>query len=158
MEEKDLVKGWALSEPKRVMSAQISIRLPVDVWVSVLALCNMFPGRTRTQIIGDLLTSALERVRQNLSNEPGEGERDANPGPYFGQRGRYEHLIDVYTKEFVQRGDWLIEGERRKAAPRLRRAAPQATTKARAAEGTRGDQPARQRGGPAGRRKDRARP
>jgi hypothetical protein len=157
MEEKDLVKGWALSEPKRVMSQQISIRLPVHVWVGVIALCNMFPGRTRTQIIGDLLTSALERVRQNLSNEPCEGEKDANPGPYFGQRGRYEYLIDFYTKEFIQEGEWFIEGEKRKAAPRQRRAAPQTTTKTRPTEGSRGDRPDRQRGGPAGRRKDRAR-
>lgn len=150
MEEKDLVTGWGLLQPKRVMSEQLSIRLPVDVWVRVLALCNMFPGRTRTQIIGDLLSSALERVPQGLSNEPEEGEKDVNPGPFYGQRGRYEHLIDSYTKEFVQDGDWTYEGERRKRAPRKAGARTHTTDPARPAAGTRGDPRSRKRG-PTGR-------
>ena len=75
MKEKDLVKGWALLQPKRLMSEQMSVRLPVDVWVRIVALCNLFPGRTRTQIIGDLLTSALERVPEGLSNEPDWGRK-----------------------------------------------------------------------------------
>ncbi len=151
MEERDLVKGWALSEPKRLMSEQISVRLPVDVWVGIMALCNMFPGRTRTQIIGDLLGAALERVRANLSNEPYAGEKDASPGPHYGQRGRFEYLIDQYMKEFVQGGDWFIEGERGRKAPR-QRGAPQATAEARPATATRGGRRPRQRGDAGGRR------
>lgn len=156
MEEKDLVRGWALLQPKRVMSEQISIRLPVDVWARVLALCNMFPGRTRTQIIGDLLTAALARVPEGLSNEPDPGEREVSPGPFYGQRGRFEYLVEFYMREFVQEGDWMVEGERRRRAPRDEGASPQATTPARPAAGPRGDQRDRKRGSrrrPAGGRK-----
>ena len=147
MEEKDLVKGWGLVKPKRVMSDQISVRLPVDVWVGILALCNMFPGRTRTDIIGDLLASALERVREALSNEPDAGEKEVSPGPFYGQRGRYEYLMDMYTKESVQEGDWFIEGDRRKRAPRGRGASARPTTKPRPGATSRGDRPDRKRGG-----------
>ncbi len=146
MEEKDLVKDWALLQPKRLMSAQMSVRLPVDVWVRILALCNLFPGRTRTQIIGDLLASALERVPEGLSNDPDPDEKKVNPGPYYGQRGRYEHLIATYMKDFVQKDDWFIEGEKPVRAPR-HRGAPHSTTKARPAEGPRRDRQDRKRGG-----------
>jgi len=145
MEEKDLLKGWGLLQPKRIMSDQMSIRLPVDVWVRVLALCQMFPGRTRTQIIGDLLSSALERVPSGLSNKPEEGEKAVNPGPYYGRRGWYEHLIEEYTKEYVQDGEWFYEDERRKRAPRGGGASARPTTTARPPEGTRGA-PQRKRG------------
>jgi len=152
MEEKDLVKGWGLLRPKRIMSDQMSIRLPADVWVRVLALCQMFPGRTRTQIIGDLLSSALERIPDGLSNEPDEGEKGVNPGPYYGRRGWYEHLIEEYTKEFVQDGDWYFEGERRKRAPRGQGASARPTPRARPPERPRSDPPDRKRGRPSGRR------
>jgi hypothetical protein len=147
MEEKDLLKGWALLQPKRLMSAQMSVRLPVDVWVRIIALCNMFPGRTRTQIIGDLLSSALERVPEGLSNEPDPGEKEASPGPFYGQRGRYEYLVDFYMKEFVKDGKWIFDDERRTRVSKKRDATPHPTTPGRPAEGPRGDRPDRKRGG-----------
>ena len=68
----ELIKVWGMPDNSRVTSKQLSFRLPVHVAAKISALCDMFPNKTRTEIIGDLLTSALEGVEYSFPSIKGE--------------------------------------------------------------------------------------
>ena len=54
MEPQDLALYWH-DEPKYPLTPkQLSIRLPIDVAAKVAALCEIYPTRTKTEIIADL--------------------------------------------------------------------------------------------------------
>ena len=72
MEPKDLAKIWGEPDNTRLTSKQISIRLPIHVAAKISAICEMYPRRTKTEIIGDLLAAALDRFAEELLNEPFE--------------------------------------------------------------------------------------
>jgi hypothetical protein len=82
---------------------QISIRLPLHVAAKINAINEMFPMKTKTQIIGDLLASALSQFTEGLSNEPTEDEvgKDSRID-YCGQRGWYEQLLQKHLAELEQ--------------------------------------------------------
>ena len=72
MKNSELVKVWVLPDNSRVTSKQLSFRLPVHVAAKIFALSDMFPNKTRTKIIGDLLTSALEKIEHSFPSIKGE--------------------------------------------------------------------------------------
>ena len=75
METKDLVKLWNAPDNTRLTPKQMSIRLPLHVAAKISALCEMFPKKTKTEIIGDLLATALEAVAEGFSSNPDHGRR-----------------------------------------------------------------------------------
>lgn len=78
----DLTKLWAAPDNTRLTSKQYSFRLPVHVAAKLAALEDMYPNRTRTEIVGDLLAAALDGVQQGFpsvkgkhwGNDPDTGE------------------------------------------------------------------------------------
>lgn len=113
MKASNLHDLWASPDNTRLTSKQFSFRLPTHVAAKIEALCEMFPNKNRTQLVGDLLTSALDELEQNLPESVGErlrpdleqfldeqeGERS---GPYYyvgGLRGRFRELANRYYKE-----------------------------------------------------------
>ena len=66
MKAQDLPTLWGAPDNGRVTSKQFTFRLPVAVAAQIAALCDFYPGKTRTQIIGDLLAAALRDVEQAL--------------------------------------------------------------------------------------------
>jgi hypothetical protein len=171
MEPRDLVKVWTAPDNTKLTPRQMSIRLPLHVAAKLSALCEMFPKKTRTEILGDLLSTALDQLAQGLSEQPSEGEladaeaqgldpRDIAEG-VWGDRARYDMLVQKYEKELEHETGQTtdapdapqgkrIAGAKKvllaQRAPRGRGATPP-TTQARPAEGPRGDQPGRKRGG-----------
>jgi hypothetical protein len=103
MKAKDLVTLWTAPDNSRLMPRQMSIRLPIHVAAKIAALCEMFPRKTKTEIIGDLLATALEDFAEGLSNEPYVEEHQygagAHPDESFGDRRRYFELAEKYVKE-----------------------------------------------------------
>ena len=73
MKASSLHDVWASPDNTRLTPKQFSFRLPVHVAAKVAALCEMYPQKSRTQIIADLLTSALDELEQNLPAELGCG-------------------------------------------------------------------------------------
>jgi len=69
MNTKDLITIWGAPEPPRLTPKQISIRLPITVSAKISALCEMYPKKSKTEIISDLLTSALEQLERDLPCE-----------------------------------------------------------------------------------------
>lgn len=66
MKASNLHDAWASPDNSRLTPKQFSFRLPIHVAAKIAALCEMYPRKSRTQIIADLLTSALDELEQNL--------------------------------------------------------------------------------------------
>ena len=67
----DLHMLWTAPDNSRLTPKQYSFRLPVHVAAKLAALGDIYPGRTRTELVGDLLSTALDAVEQSLPS--GEG-------------------------------------------------------------------------------------
>lgn len=72
---------WAGPDNSRLTTKQFSFRLPVHIAAKLAALCEMYPQKNRTQIVADLLTSALDDLERQLPQSAGE---PAEPGMYGG--------------------------------------------------------------------------
>lgn len=116
MKASSLHDVWASPDNTRLTPKQFSFRLPVHVAAKVAALCDMYPQKSRTQIIADLLTSALDDLELNLpmtagysidaedehnerwvSNQIGE---DYVPLFYMGgPRGKFRNLANEHFTE-----------------------------------------------------------
>ncbi len=102
-----LTSLWDTPDNSRLTAKQFSLRLPVHVSAKIAALCEMYPNKTRTQIIGDLLTSALEELEKSLPTkadfEP--VERDPDGQLIFediGLRSRFRRLSNSYYQALEQ--------------------------------------------------------
>jgi len=66
MKASDLVTVWGAPDNSRLTAKQYSFRLPVHVAAKLAALEELYPTRSRTQLVGDLLTAAISEVERNL--------------------------------------------------------------------------------------------
>ncbi|MBI5922675.1 MAG: hypothetical protein HY847_13660 [Betaproteobacteria bacterium] len=107
---------WSSPDNSRLTSKQLSFRMPVHIAAKIAALCEMYPTKNRTQIVADLLASAIdslektlpERLGNPISREDEKLERmiaehehiDYVPMFYLGgERGRFRHLANQQYKE-----------------------------------------------------------
>lgn len=67
----DLVNLWSAPDNSRLTAKQYSFRLPVHVAAKLSALCDLYPNKTRTEIVGDLLAAALQDVERALPSYEG---------------------------------------------------------------------------------------
>ncbi len=95
MEPQDLILRWH-DDPKHPLTPkQLSIRLPIDVAAKVAALCEIYPTRTKTEIIADLVASSVDQLVRALPSEKGEFlESESIPGQIrvyqdVGPKGRF---------------------------------------------------------------------
>jgi hypothetical protein len=119
MKASNLHDVWASPDNTRLTPKQFSLRLPIHVAAKVAALCDMFPQKSRTQIIADLLTSALDDLEQHLPEAVGhplseQEERDERMVadhlgqdyvPIFhlgGPRGEFRRLANQHFIELEQ--------------------------------------------------------
>ena len=72
MSFKNLLDSWreSAAEPRTVRA--YAVRLPVDDAARLLALAEMFPGRSPEQLITELLGAALEQLAAAMPYVPGE--------------------------------------------------------------------------------------
>lgn len=81
IESTDLPRLWAAPDNSRLTSKQYSFRLPVHVAAKITALCDLYRNRSRTEIVGDLLSAALQEVEKGFPLVQG---REAGPHPQTG--------------------------------------------------------------------------
>lgn len=103
MKSADLHKVWGAPDNSRLTAKQFSFRLPVHVAAKINALCDIFPNKTKTQIVGDLLTTALDEVISSLPSVRGEelGEHP-DEGVYYRETGliaTFRSRANKYFKE-----------------------------------------------------------
>ena len=102
MDPRDLVKVWAAPDNSRLTPKQWSIRLPIQVAAQINALCVLYPRKTKTEIIGDLLATALAQLAEAL---PGEARQERVTGTELpggaasSLRGRFDSLTRHYLSE-----------------------------------------------------------
>lgn len=103
MKNSELVKVWALPDNSRVTSKQLSFRLPVHVAAKIYALSDMFPNKTRTEIIGDLLTSALEKIEYSFPSYKGEyfGMDDEQGDRLYVDIGKGKTFRELVNKHYT---------------------------------------------------------
>ncbi len=111
MEPKDLAKVWDAPDNTKLTPKQISLRLPLLVSAKISALCDMYPRKTKTEIIGDLLATALDQFESGLEDEKGQcfgpepsGHQDEIQYIYenIGSRGRFWTLTEKYLRDLEQ--------------------------------------------------------
>lgn len=103
MKSADLHKVWSAPDNSRLTAKQYSFRLPVHVAAKINALCDIFPNKTKTQIVGDLLTAALDEAIANLPATRGEalGE-DPEHGVFYREKGLIASFRDRANKHFKE--------------------------------------------------------
>ena len=113
MKSKELVSYWSSPDNSRLTPKQYSFRLPVHVAAKIAALCDLYPSKSRTQIVGDLLATALEELEAALPSVEGLEPVAEIEGRLVyedvGPRARYRDLVERYTAELEQE----ISGGRR---------------------------------------------
>lgn len=63
---------WTSPDNSRLTTKQFSFRLPVHIAAKIAALCEIYPQKNRTQIVADLLTTALDDLEKSLPECAGE--------------------------------------------------------------------------------------
>jgi hypothetical protein len=113
MKPSDLVTLWNAPDNTRLTAKQYTIRLPIRVAAQIAALCDLYPNKNRTELIGDLLASALDAVSEALPSTEGrpfdtpEGTMYEAAGPW----ADFPKLTNKYIKE--------LEAELSESAPVL---------------------------------------
>ncbi|MBN2034832.1 MAG: hypothetical protein JW836_16320 [Deltaproteobacteria bacterium] len=95
MKAKELTTIWGAPEPPKLTPKQLSIRLPILVAAKISALCEMFPRRTKTDIVGDLLTVALDQLEKSFIPVKGLCIQDGSQ--YYQAPVLYEDIGDRAT-------------------------------------------------------------
>ena len=72
MDPIDLVKVWDAPDLSKLTPKQWSIRLPIQVAAKINALSEMYPRKSKTEIIGDLLATALEQLEKGFPYVEGQ--------------------------------------------------------------------------------------
>lgn len=101
---------WSSPDNSRLTTKQISFRLPVHIAAKIAALCEMYPQKNRTQIVADLLTSALDDLEKNLPESLGEALSGQDE---YEQRELASHLGEEYVPIYSLGG---ARGRYRRAA------------------------------------------
>ena len=99
MDTKDLLKTWTGPDNSRLMRNQTSMRLSIHVAARISALCEIFPQRTKTQIINDLLSTALDELAAGLKTTHPWEQSEESLENLPTQKSRYDELVEKYLQE-----------------------------------------------------------
>jgi hypothetical protein len=106
MKTRDLHAIWDAPDHSRLTTKQFTVRLPVRVAAQIAALSDMYPKKTKTELIGDLLAAALDELAQELPTTK-VGDRpvhvDKDGEETWNQKGpgvTFFNLFNKYLQEF----------------------------------------------------------
>ena len=104
MRFKELLESWREDDAGARTATDYSVRLTIDDAARLQALVDLFPGRTREQIITDLLGAALQEIAAAMPYERGQKviSRDEQGDPVYEDAGlspRFAQLTRKYRKE-----------------------------------------------------------
>ena len=104
MKPQDLLNVWDAPDNSKLTPKQLSIRLPLHVAAKISALCDMYPRKTKTEIIGDLLATALDQLRSGFPFVEGreicrDPATDEIMYEDIGPASRFDSLTARYLRE-----------------------------------------------------------
>lgn len=99
----ELHSFWSSPDNSRLTSKQYSFRLPVHVAAKIAALCDMYPQKSRTEIVGDLLSTAIEDLVKGMPSVDGKAlGADPDTGEEIfeeiGPRSQFWEFADKHYK------------------------------------------------------------
>jgi len=101
MKAEEILNIWGAPDNSRLTAKQLSVRLPVHVAARVNALCDMYPNKTRTEIIGDLLSMALKEIEAAFPSYKGDPKGETPDGDtYFEERGPYARYVKITNEHY----------------------------------------------------------
>jgi hypothetical protein len=97
---KELLESWQQGAAGTRTAAEYAVRLPIDDAARLHALAELFPGRTREQIITELLSAALQEVTGSIPYVPGKKviSRDDQGDPVYEDAGLSPRLAQLTRK------------------------------------------------------------
>ncbi|RLL52307.1 hypothetical protein D8Y20_07275 [Mariprofundus sp. EBB-1] len=99
MKAEEVLNIWGAPDNSRLTAKQLSVRMPVHVAARVNALCDMHPNKTKTEIIGDLLSMALREIESAFPEHKGQQEGITPDGePYYEDIGPHR-LYERYANK-----------------------------------------------------------
>lgn len=107
MKPKDLVQIFEAPDLSILTPKQMSFRLPIIVAAKLSALNRLYPNKSKTEIVGYLLASALDQLEEAMPSEKGPLMEDNRLGPgkiYLdaGTKGMFRTFTDDYLRELEE--------------------------------------------------------
>ena len=102
MKIRDLFEEWEKSASEVRTHHKYTIKLPLSVAARVRALAEMYPGRSETEIMVDLLATALDELLETIPYVQGDsvtGE-DEFGEPVYEDIGATPRFIELTNKYF----------------------------------------------------------
>ena len=104
MNASDLVTVWSAADNSRLTAKQFSFRLPVHVAAKLAALEAMYATKSRTQLVGDLMSAAIADVEKAFPSVLGRSigrnqDTDEEIFEEIGPFSRYQSLAETYYRE-----------------------------------------------------------
>ncbi len=104
MTYKKLLASWAESGSRARTAETYEVRLPLDDAARIHALADMYPGRTREEIITDLLSVALQGLQAAMPYVRGDKviSTDEQGDPVYEDAGQTPRFIELSRKHRKQ--------------------------------------------------------
>lgn len=100
MKIKALSEHWEKQAKATLTTEEYTLRLPIEDAAKVAALAEMYPKRTKTEIISELLSAALEELETSLPYIAGKRviETDEMGDPLYEDIGPTPRFLDLSKK------------------------------------------------------------
>jgi len=97
---KDLLEEWEKSASEKRAAHKYNIKLPISVAAHIRALAEMYPGRSESEILVDLLSTALDELLEALPYVKGKHviREDDFGDPVYEDVGMTPKFIELTSK------------------------------------------------------------
>jgi hypothetical protein len=104
MNIKELLNDWESHSYGEKTTHRISVNLPLNQFARILALVDLFPDRTREQIITDLLKVTLDELEEAMPYVKGDKviAEDEFGDPVYEDAGLTPRFLDLTQKHLKQ--------------------------------------------------------
>ena len=111
---KNLLQEWAETAGPQRTAREYAVRLPMHDTARITALAEMFPLRSETAVITELLTAALDELENCLPYVEGTRivEKDEQGDPIFEDVGPSRRFYELTRKCMIE-----LQKQQEKAGP-----------------------------------------
>ena len=115
MKLRELIKRWEESASEQRTPFTYSVRLPLQDAAKLAALAEMYPGRSETELITDLLSAALDEVEASFPYVQGShiAAEDEEGDPIYADAGltpRFKELTQRHLARLRQEANDSTDG------------------------------------------------
>ena len=100
MDFKGLLQSWTHDAAAPRTAQRYAVRLPIEDAARLMALAELFPGRSTEQLIGELLGAALQQVVAAMPYVPGSSviSTDEHGDPVYEDAGLTPRFLALARK------------------------------------------------------------